>query len=61
MVDKIADFIGPPHKTRKCPLPSDAVDRIAQDQGKLTAREQTYLDNFLYSRLDAETTLTTFN
>ena len=42
------------HLTRhvsKCPLPSNAVDRIAQDQGELTEQEQIYLDNFPYRSL----------
>ena len=40
VLDKFADFIGPPHKTLKSPLPSDEADRIAQAQGELTAQEQ---------------------
>ena len=36
------------------PRPSDAVDRIAQDQGELTAQEQLYIDNFpIWSQLGA--------
>ena len=31
ILDKFTDFIGPPHKTQKSLLPSDAADRIAQD------------------------------
>ena len=46
MLDKFADFIGPPHGARECPLPSDAADWIAQDKGELTAQEQMYEDNF---------------
>ena len=51
MLDKFADFIDLPHKTLKCPLPSDATDRIAQDQEELTAQEQLYKDNFPYRNL----------
>ena len=40
VLDMFADLICKPHTTRKCLLPSDAVDRIAQDQGELTAQER---------------------
>ena len=45
VLDKFTDFIGLPHKTRQCPLPSDAVDRTQR------ADEQMYLDNFPYKSL----------
>ena len=48
VLDKFVDFFGSPHETRKCPLPSNAVDRIARDQGELIAQEQMYLDNLQF-------------
>ena len=51
VLDKFADFNGPPHKTRTCSLPSNAVDRIAQDQQELLTQEQVYQDNFSYRSL----------
>lgn len=40
VLDKFANFIVSPHKSRKCPPPSDAADWIAKDQGHLSAQEQ---------------------
>ena len=39
-------FLGPTQKTRKHPLPSNAVDLIAQEQGELSEEQQRWLDNF---------------
>ena len=36
VLDKFADFLGPPQKTRKSPLPSDASKRIARAEGELS-------------------------
>ena len=33
LLDKFADFLGPPQKTKKSPLPSDASKRIARAEG----------------------------
>ena len=33
VLDKFADFVGPSHKTRKCPLPSDAPTRLPSTKG----------------------------
>ena len=41
-------FLGPTQKTRKYPLPSNAVDLIAQEQGELSEEQQGWLDNFPY-------------
>ena len=52
MIDKFADFYGPTHKTRKCPLfASDAADPITHNQqGELTAKKKMYLDNLPHWR-----------
>ena len=46
-----ATFLGPTQKLRKYPLPSNAVDRIAQEQGELLEKEQRWLDNIPYRSL----------
>ena len=44
-------FLGPTQKTRKYPLPSNAVDLIAQEQEELSEEQQRWLDNFPYRSL----------
>ena len=51
MLDKFADFLGPPQKTRKSPLPSDALERIVRAEGELSDDDRVYLDNFPYRSL----------
>ena len=36
VLDKFADFLGPPQKTRESPLPSDTSERIARVESKLS-------------------------
>ena len=48
VLDKFADFLGPPQKTKKSPLPSDASERIARVEGELSDDDRVYLDNFPY-------------
>ena len=51
VLDKFADFLGPPQKTKKSPLPSDASKRIARAKGELLDDDRVYLDNFPYRSL----------
>ena len=50
VLDKFADFLGPPQKTRKSPLPSDASERIARVEGENVRGRQGVLR--LYTRHD---------
>jgi hypothetical protein len=51
VLDKFADFLGPPHKTKKYPLPSDAAAMLGCPDAGLTEDDQLYLDNFPYRSL----------
>ena len=41
------EHLGPSHKTKKCPLPH----RLVKPDGDFSAKEQRYLNNFLYRSL----------
>ena len=51
VLEKFATFLGPAHKVRKSPLPSDAVYLIARLKQELSNVDQTYVDNFPYRSL----------
>ena len=51
VLDKFADFLGPPQKTKKSSLPSDASVMIARAEGELSDDDRVYLDNFPYRSL----------
>ena len=51
LLDKFADFLGPPQKTRKSSLPSDASEKIARVEGELSEDDRVYVDNFPYRSL----------
>ena len=51
VLEKFVTFLGPDHKVRKSPLPSDAVDWIARVEKELSDADQTYVDNFPYRSL----------
>ena len=38
--------LGTENKTRKCPLPSDTMDRIAKEPKEGSEENQRYVDNF---------------
>ena len=48
VLEKFVTFLGPTHKVRKSPLPSDAVERIGRVEQELSDADQTYVDNFPY-------------
>ena len=43
-------FLDPTQKTRKYPLPSNAVDLIAQEQGELSEEQQRWLEPYCICR-----------
>ena len=51
VLEKFVTFLGPTHKVRKSPLPSDAVGRIARVEQEVSDVDQTYVDNFPYRSL----------
>ena len=42
VLDKFADFLGSPQKTRKSPLPSVTSERIARAEGELSDDDRVY-------------------
>ena len=51
VLEKFVTFLGPTHRVRKSPPPSDAVDRIARVEQELSDADQTYVGNFPYRSL----------
>jgi hypothetical protein len=55
VLEKNAAFLGPSDKTKKNPLPADAMDRIAKGKSDeaegVSTEDQAYLDNFPYRSL----------
>ena len=38
-------YLGKGTKTRKCPLPSDTIDRIAKEPVERSEEDQAYIEN----------------
>ena len=53
MLDTFSAPLGTENKIRKCPLPSDTMDRIAKEPKECSEEDHRYVDNFPYrSMLD---------
>ena len=48
VLDTFSAHLGTGTKTRKCPLPSDTMDRIAKEPKECSEEDQRYVDNFPY-------------
>ena len=51
VLDTFSAHLGTENKTRKCPLPSDTMDRIVKEPKECSEEDQRYVDNFRYQRM----------